>query len=86
MGVGFRGGEGDRGRDRRSDAVLAGDVLALVNVTFGERDFVWDGVFVGEGLEGRGDGFAGAAPGCMDCGKVSAFGSTLLPCFILLRG
>lgn len=27
-------------------------------------------MLVGEGFEGWGDGFAGAAPGCVDCGWV----------------
>lgn len=55
--------------DKRSDAVLAGDFLAGVNVAFGERDFAGRSVFLRERLEGGRDGLAGTAPGCVDCGR-----------------
>lgn len=53
--------------DKRSDAVLAGDFLAGVDIAFGERDFAGRGVFLRKRLEGGRDGFAGAAPGCVNC-------------------
>lgn len=61
--------------DKRSDAVLAGDFLAGIDVAFGERDFAGRSVFLRERLEGGRDGLAGATPGCVDCGRagVSVF-------------
>lgn len=59
--------------DTRSDAVLAGDFLAGVDIAFGKRDFAGRSVFPRERLEGGRDGFAGAAPGCVDCLWISFY-------------
>lgn len=59
--------------DKRSDAVLAGDFLAGVDIAFGERDFARRSVFLREQLEGGRDGFAGTAPGCVDCLWISLY-------------
>lgn len=77
--------------DTRSDAVLAGDFLAGVDIAFGKRDFAGRSVFLRERLEGGRDGFAGAAPGCVDCLWISfyfifSFFHFLFPSGTLLRG
>jgi hypothetical protein len=53
--------------DVRSDAIFLGDGLLVIDVYFGEGDFVGLGVFRGERLEGGRDDFAGSAPVGVDC-------------------
>lgn len=58
---GFAAVEDDEG-GHGADAVGAGDGGVAVDVDLAEGNFLGDGVFLGEALEGRRDHFAGAAP------------------------
>ena len=58
---GFAAVEDDEG-GHGADAVGARDGGVAVDVDLAEGDFLGDGVFLGEALEGRCDHFAGAAP------------------------
>jgi hypothetical protein len=75
---GGRGKEEERG-DKRSNAIFLRYLLLRIDVYFCECYSVGLGVLGCEGFVGGRDGFAGAAPVCVDCGggvvsKVSGMG------------
>jgi hypothetical protein len=63
--MGRWGGRG-RGGDERSNAVFLGDFLLRIDVYFCECYAVGFGVLGCEGFVDGRDGFAGAAPVCVD--------------------
>lgn len=52
----------------RCDSILLRDLLLVVDIYFRESYSVGLGVLGGERFKGWGNGFAGPAPVCVDCG------------------